>query len=53
MGTALLFAEKEFFDDEKATKAARKARRAETHKRTANEANLPGAAVTHQTGLVQ
>ncbi|KIM51721.1 hypothetical protein SCLCIDRAFT_12054 [Scleroderma citrinum Foug A] len=44
MGTALLFAEKEFFDDEKATKAARKAQKAEKHKRTAQEVNLPGAA---------
>ncbi|KIJ14138.1 hypothetical protein PAXINDRAFT_79802, partial [Paxillus involutus ATCC 200175] len=31
-GTALLFAEKEYFDDEKAVKAARKARKVETRK---------------------
>ncbi|KAI5983341.1 P-loop containing nucleoside triphosphate hydrolase protein [Pisolithus albus] len=41
-GTALLFAEKDHFDDERATKAARKARRTETRKRTAKEACLPG-----------
>ncbi|KAI5982309.1 P-loop containing nucleoside triphosphate hydrolase protein, partial [Pisolithus albus] len=41
-GTALLFAEKEYFNDEKAAKAARKARREETRKRTAKEANLRG-----------
>ncbi|KAI5995607.1 P-loop containing nucleoside triphosphate hydrolase protein, partial [Pisolithus albus] len=34
-GTALLFAEKEYFDDERAAKAARKAKRATTRKRTA------------------
>ena len=38
MGTALLFAEKEFFDDEKATRKAQKC------KWTAQEANLPGTA---------
>ncbi|KIK78932.1 hypothetical protein PAXRUDRAFT_37427, partial [Paxillus rubicundulus Ve08.2h10] len=31
-GTALLFAEKEYFNDEKAVKAARKVRKVETHK---------------------
>jgi superfamily II DNA/RNA helicase len=36
VGTALLFAEKEYFDDEKA-KAARKARRAEIRKQSAEE----------------
>ncbi|KAI5992437.1 P-loop containing nucleoside triphosphate hydrolase protein [Pisolithus albus] len=41
-GTAILFAEKEHFNDERATKAARKAKRAETRKRTAKEACLPG-----------
>ncbi|KAI5992685.1 P-loop containing nucleoside triphosphate hydrolase protein [Pisolithus albus] len=41
-GTALLFAEKEYFNDEKVAKAARKAKREETRKRTAREANLPG-----------
>ncbi|KAI6117852.1 hypothetical protein EDD16DRAFT_1480984 [Pisolithus croceorrhizus] len=41
-GTAILFAEKDHFDDERATKAARKAKRAETRKRTAKEASLPG-----------
>ncbi|KAI5997895.1 P-loop containing nucleoside triphosphate hydrolase protein [Pisolithus albus] len=45
-GTALLFAEKEYFNDEKAAKAARKAKREETRKRTAKEANLPGGSVT-------
>jgi len=44
VGTVLLFAEKEYFNDEKAAKAARKARRADTRKQTANEVNLPGAA---------
>lgn len=43
-GTALLFAEKEYFNDEKAAKAARKARREETRKRTAKEAHLRGEA---------
>ncbi|KIK11093.1 hypothetical protein PISMIDRAFT_123296, partial [Pisolithus microcarpus 441] len=39
-GTALLFAEKEHFDDERAAKAARKAKRAATRKWTAKEADL-------------
>ncbi|KAI6000634.1 hypothetical protein EDD15DRAFT_2193205 [Pisolithus albus] len=39
-GTALLFAEKEYFDDERAVKAARKAKRTSTRKRTAKEAEL-------------
>ncbi|KAI5999082.1 P-loop containing nucleoside triphosphate hydrolase protein, partial [Pisolithus albus] len=43
-GTALLFAEKEYFNDKKAAKAARKARREETRKHTAKEANLRGEA---------
>ena len=40
-GTALLLAEKEHFDDERVAKAARKARREATRKRTAKEADLP------------
>lgn len=39
-GTALLFAEKEHFNDEQVAKAARKAQREATGKRTAKEANL-------------
>jgi len=41
-GTALLLAEKEHFDDERAAKLARKAKRAASHKRTAKDAGLPG-----------
>ncbi|KIK21473.1 hypothetical protein PISMIDRAFT_82930, partial [Pisolithus microcarpus 441] len=41
-GTVILFAEKEYFNDEKVAKAARKAKRGETCKCTAKEANLLG-----------
>ncbi|KAI6127491.1 hypothetical protein EV401DRAFT_1854340 [Pisolithus croceorrhizus] len=41
-GTAILFAEKEHFDDERAAKAARRVRQAATHKWTAKDASLPG-----------
>ncbi|KIM70516.1 hypothetical protein SCLCIDRAFT_12461 [Scleroderma citrinum Foug A] len=41
VGTTLLLAEKEYFEDEKVAKAARKAQK---RKRTAQEVNLPGAA---------
>ena len=43
MGTALLLAEKEYFEDEKVAKAARKAD-TEACKQRADEANLPGVA---------
>ena len=43
MGTVLLLAEKEYFEDEKVAKAARKAD-TEACKRRADEANLPGVA---------
>lgn len=42
-GTAILFAEKEHFDDERVAKAARRAKRTVTRKRTAKEASLPSA----------
>ncbi|KAH0831011.1 hypothetical protein J3R83DRAFT_13496 [Lanmaoa asiatica] len=42
-GTALLFAEREHFDDERAAKAAKKALKAETHKRKASDADLPNS----------
>ena len=42
-GTALLFAEKDYFDDEQASKAARKAQREKTQKRKAKDAQLPTA----------
>ncbi|KIO12249.1 hypothetical protein M404DRAFT_20077 [Pisolithus tinctorius Marx 270] len=38
---ALLFVEKEYVNDERAAKAARKVKHEETHKRTAKDANLP------------
>ncbi|KAI6002191.1 hypothetical protein F5J12DRAFT_783952 [Pisolithus orientalis] len=40
---ALLFAEKEYFNDERVAKAARKVKHEETHKQTAKDANLPKA----------
>ena len=42
-GTALLLAEKDHFDDEQATKAARKAQRVKTRKRKAKDARLPSS----------
>ncbi|KAG6370626.1 hypothetical protein JVT61DRAFT_11252 [Boletus reticuloceps] len=41
-GTALLFAEREHFDDEREAKAARKAQWLRTRKRKANDAHAPG-----------
>ena len=52
MGTALLLAEKEYFNDEKVAKAARKACKEAKHKLTANEANLPGAACQSKRAAV-
>ncbi|KIJ58560.1 hypothetical protein HYDPIDRAFT_178049 [Hydnomerulius pinastri MD-312] len=42
-GTVLLFAEKDHFDDERATKAARKAQREKTQKRKTKAAGLPAS----------
>ncbi|KAI6004190.1 P-loop containing nucleoside triphosphate hydrolase protein [Pisolithus albus] len=42
-GTAILFAEKEHFDDERAAKEARRVRRTVTRKWTAKDASLPSA----------
>ena len=44
VGTVLLLVEKEYFNDEMVAKAVRKACKEAKCKRTANEANLPGAA---------
>ncbi|KIK73732.1 hypothetical protein PAXRUDRAFT_96792, partial [Paxillus rubicundulus Ve08.2h10] len=41
IGTALLLAEKQYFDDEQEAKAARKTRQEQTRKRKAKDANLP------------
>ncbi|KAI6097501.1 hypothetical protein F5141DRAFT_1011223, partial [Pisolithus sp. B1] len=40
--TAILFTEKEHFDDERAAKAARRVKQTVMHKQTAKEASLPG-----------
>ena len=52
VGTALLLAEKEYFNDEKAAKAVRKACKEAKRKRTADEANLPGAACQSKCAAV-
>jgi len=52
-GTALLFAEREHFDDEREAKAARKARRLETRKRKAKDASSPGPLCPIKQGLLE
>ncbi|KAI6020766.1 hypothetical protein BKA83DRAFT_4055667 [Pisolithus microcarpus] len=46
-GTALLFAEKEHFNDERAVKVARKAKQTATCKQTAKEAHLADSGMLH------